>query len=136
MRASTCLVASLCFCMVATALAVTLTTGNVTAAGGSANLDQCANGPVSAPVPCTGANWQNGNANANNAHWAEGDSIAYRIKFTALTAGSPHQVTIEWDTTKAGKHALDYLTSYNRTEKTGNDPCSGVSVYTVCCRRR
>ncbi|PYR26180.1 MAG: hypothetical protein DMF98_09830, partial [Acidobacteria bacterium] len=111
----------------ATALAAMLTTGNVTAAGGSANLDQCANGPVSAPVPCAGANWQNGNANANNAHWAEGESIAYRLKFSSLAPGSSHYVTIQWDTTKAGKHALDYVTSYNRTEKSGNDPCSGIS---------
>jgi hypothetical protein len=126
MRARTRLVASLCLCAVATALAVTLTTGNVTAAGGSANIDQCANGPVSAPVPCTGVNWQNGNANANNAHWAEGESIAYRLKFGSLVPGSTHYVTIQWDTTKGGKHALDYLTSYNRTEKSGNDPCSGI----------
>ena len=111
MRARTRLVASLCLCAVATALAAMLTTGNVTAAGGSANLDQCANGPVSAPVPCTGANWQNGNANANNAHWAEGESIAYRLSFGSLIPASTHYVTIQSDTTKAGKHALDYLTS-------------------------
>ena len=118
MKPGTRLLLSLLLCAVATALAATFATRNVTAAGGnpSANLDQCANGPAYAPVPCTGSAWQNGNANASNAHWAEGDSIAYRMKFGGLVPGSTHHVTIQWDTTKGGKHALDYLTSYNRTE--------------------
>ena len=129
MRVSTRLAATLSVCAAAAALSAALTTGNVTAAGGnpSADLDQCANGPADAPVHCTGSAWQNGNANASGAHWAEGESIAYRLKFGGLVPGSTHQVTIQWDTTKGGKHALDYLTSYNRTEKTSNDPCSGIA---------
>jgi DNA/RNA endonuclease YhcR with UshA esterase domain len=128
MKAGTRLLASLSFCAAAATLALTLASRNVAAAGGnpSANLDQCANGEIFAPVPCTGSAWQNGNTNAGNSHWYEGDSIAYRITFSSLTPGSTHKVTIEWDTTKGGKHALDYLTSYNRSEKVGNDPCSGV----------
>src|SRR6266511_752336 len=100
MRARTRLVASLCLCAVAAALAATLTTGHVTAAGTnpSADIDQCANGPVDAPVPCTGSAWQNGNANASGAHWSEGESIAYRMKFGGLVPGSTHYVTIQWDT--------------------------------------
>ena len=35
-------------------------------------------------------------------------------------------VTIEWDTTKSSKHAIDYLTTYNRTVANAN-PCLGVS---------
>jgi len=129
MKAGTRLLASLSLCAVAVMLAVALETPNVTAAGGnpSADIDQCANGPLTAPVPCTGTAWQNGNANGSSAHWAEGDSIAYRVKFGSLSTGTSHQITIEWDTTKGGKHALDYLTSYNRTENVGNDPCSGVA---------
>lgn len=94
----------------------------------SANLDQCANGPFSAPSPCTGANWQNGNLGQSQAHYYEGDSVPYRLKFNDLAtgAGNPHSVTIEWDTTQSGKHAIDYLTTYNRTEVIGNNPCSGV----------
>jgi hypothetical protein len=41
-----------------------------------------------------------------------------------ITPGTSHRVTIQWDTTKGGKHAIDYLTSYNRTA--AGDPCSGV----------
>ena len=82
----------------------------------SADLDQWGNeDPVS---------WQNGNLNDNQADYFEGDSVAYRMKFDNLSLSS-HTVTIGWDTTKGGKHALDYLTSYDRTETT--DPCFGIS---------
>jgi hypothetical protein len=93
----------------------------------NADLDQCGNGPLSAPVPCTLDAWQNGNLNANQAHYGEGDSVPYRMKFAELTVGGSNTVTISYDTTKSGKHALDYLTSYDRTENIGNNPCSGVA---------
>src|SRR5262245_21594153 len=86
-------------------------------AAAAANLDQWAN---SAP-----ASWQNGNLNESNSVYKEGDSVAYRMKFSGLALGA-HSVTIEWDTTKSGKHAIDYLTSYNRTEAAA-DPCIGVA---------
>jgi hypothetical protein len=47
----------------------------------NADLDQCANGQTSAPVPCTLTAWQNGNVNQNQAHYGEGDSVPYRMKF-------------------------------------------------------
>jgi|GEM_PF-1605287 len=87
-----------------------------TAGNSSADLDQWGN---EAPI-----GWQNGNLNGNQADYFEGDSVAYRMKFDNLSLSS-HTVTIGWDTTKGGKHALDYLTSYDRTETT--DPCSGVT---------
>src|SRR5829696_8779249 len=93
----------------------------------SADLDQCGNGPASAPVPCTLDAWQNGNLNQNQAHYGEGDSVPYRMKFDQLVIGGPNTVTISYDTTKGGKHALDYLTDYDRTESTGNNPCSGIA---------
>src|SRR5688572_19215561 len=34
----------------------------------SADLDHCENGPLSAPVQCTGSAWGNGNLNQNSAH--------------------------------------------------------------------
>src|SRR5262245_64968256 len=79
----------------------------------SGDLDQCANGGVGqAAVSCAGSAWQNGNLNQNQAHYNEGDSIPYRLRLDGLTTGtSSHTVTIEWDTTQNGKHALDYLTS-------------------------
>jgi Prealbumin-like fold domain len=92
-----------------------------------ADLDQCANGPTSTPVPCTLDAWQNGNVNQNQAHYSEGNSVPYRMKFDELVVGGTNTVTISYDTTKNGKHALDYLTDYDRTASAGNNPCSGIA---------
>ncbi len=95
----------------------------------AAQLTQCANGGVGNPVlPCSGSNWDTGNVNNSKAHWVEGQSVAYRTALTGFTVGSSNTVTISYDTTKGGKHAVDYLTSFDRTETLGmgNDPCSGV----------
>src|SRR5205085_4380172 len=90
------------------------------------NLDQCGNGPLSAATDCNPLSWQNGNLNGNQAHYFEGDSVPYRLTFLNLSTTGTHTVTIEWDTTKGGKHALDYITSFDRTVTTA-DPCAGVT---------
>src|SRR5258706_10060878 len=95
------------------------------------NIDQCANGqaataPPAVLLPCTGNNWKNGDLNANNSQYVEGDSVSYRAVYTAA-ASSVVNLTISYDTTKSGKHAIDYLTTYDRTNTTGNDPCNGVT---------
>jgi hypothetical protein len=103
--------------------------GVVVAANPAANLDQCANGSLASPnVPaCNPTEWVNGNLGASKAHYNEGDSVPYRMRFSNLAVSSPtHTITIEWDTTKSGKHSLDYLTSFDRTVTTAN-PCVGVS---------
>lgn len=92
---------------------------------GAANLDQCRNGTQDAPLDCTGANWVNGNLNGSQAHYVEGESVPYRMRFTGLTLAA-HNVTIEFDSTQSAKHAIDYLTTFNRTEATA-DPCSGIA---------
>jgi|GEM_PF-1121900 len=103
---------------------------------GSANLDTCANGPFSAPVQCTDDNWQNGNLNGSKSHYFEGDSVPYRTVFADLIVGHTYTITIEYDTTQGGKHALDYLTSFDQTEHTpGNNPCrqkQGGSIVDIC----
>ncbi len=100
-----------------------------TAAGNpSADLDQCANadGSGGAASDCDPVNWVNGNLGESKARYLEGDSIPYRMRFDNLATSGTHTVTIEWDTTKSDKHAIDYLTSFNRTVTTAN-PCAGVS---------
>ncbi len=93
----------------------------------AANIDDCANGPVSAPSGCAlASSWGNGNLNASKAHYLEGDSVPFRFLFTNLSTNGNHQITIAWDTTKDGLHAFDYLTSFNRSETTTN-PCVGVA---------
>ena len=89
------------------------------------NLDQCANLTVTCDTS-NPAQWQNGNLNASNSHYSEGESVPYRARFTDLSPGQMYSATIEWDTTQQGKHAIDYLTGIARTETTA-DPCSGLS---------
>lgn len=95
----------------------------------SADLDQCRNGTSGSPVACTGSAWVNGNANATQAHWAENQFIAYRVKFNDLSIGS-HTFTIGYDISASSKHAIDYLGTFNTTESTA-DPCSGIAGCTL-----
>jgi hypothetical protein len=117
---------------------VSLTAGTATAANQAANIDQCANGGVGPPIvllPCAGSNWVNGNVNGQKAHWQEGEFISYRATLTHLVPGD-HTLDIHWDTIHGGKHAIDYLGSFDATETTSpipsalhannNDPCGDV----------
>ncbi|PIF62139.1 T9SS type A sorting domain-containing protein [Flavobacterium sp. 11] len=79
----------------------------------TANIDQIRNGSKSSPV--TPGNWVNGNANATQAHYAEGWSIPYRIVMNNLVSGS-HDLIIEWDIKHSGKNALDYITHYDNID--------------------
>jgi prealbumin domain-containing protein len=118
--------------IIATLLGSLLLTSVVALAAGnpSATLDQCANGSLSNPdgTPCqSSSEWVNGNLGSSKAHYSEGDSVPYRFTFGNLATGATiHAVTLEWDTTKSSKHALDYITTWNRTV-TSSNPCIGVS---------
>jgi hypothetical protein len=104
-------------------------TSSFTDANPSADVDQCANDPAPSPssdgCSANASDWVNGNLGSSKSLYFEGDSIPYRMKFDNLAPGS-HTATIEWDTTKGGTHALDYLTSFDRTVATA-DPLLGVS---------
>jgi len=103
---------------------------SVLAANPSANLDQCANDPApSSHLDGCNSNanqWVNGNLGASKAVYQEGDSIPYRITFTNLSTSGTHVVTIEWDTTKQSKHALDYIDTYTQTVGNAN-ACLGIT---------
>jgi len=71
----------------------------------------------------TDLDWVSGNLGASKATYYEGDSVPYYASFINLTIGNVYSLTIEWDTTKAGKHALDYLTTYDRSYSPDN-PCT------------
>jgi hypothetical protein len=60
--------------------------------------------------------WANGNINKNNSCYAEGNAIPYRYFLESLTAGSTHYFTIEFEATKGGTHAIDYLAQYDLSE--------------------
>lgn len=96
---------------------------------GSVGLFQCENGPLGAPVDCTG-NWQNGNLGTQHNHYQEGDTIPYKIMFGELEASTSYSITIGWDAIHSGRHAIDYLQTWNNT--TGGDPCSAAGASTIC----
>ena len=86
----------------------------------SLGIEQCANLSSTCDTP---AEWITGNLGQSKALYLEGQSVPYRAVLSGLTAGRTYAVRIEWDTTESGKHALDYLTSFDRTEA-GADPCA------------
>jgi hypothetical protein len=91
------------------------------------NIDQCQNGPSSGSLlPCRD-NWTNGALTPQDSQYREDESVSFRVVFTGLTPGQSYTLTIDYDTTKSGKHAYDYLTSYDRVPNTNptnnNDPC-------------
>jgi uncharacterized repeat protein (TIGR01451 family) len=80
-----------------------------------------------------GANWQNGNLNHNQAILLEGDSVPYQDQFNGLSVGprNNYVFTIQWQTTNMGKHALDYLTSYDYTWNGGSGTGSSVDGHAL-----
>ena len=101
----------------------------------AADIDQCHNGAVNdlpAVEDCVGAQWVNGNANGNQAHYREGDYIHYRIKFTNLkTDGTTYTVKLGYDIfDNNGRHAIDYLGTYNKDNRNAQ-PSPGLADYLV-----
>jgi hypothetical protein len=97
-----------------------------------ATINQCANGPAPSPnsdgCAVTGGGnvgWVTGSLGQSNSVYYEGDSVPYRVSFGSVSLAA-HTVTIERDTTKGGKHALDQITSFNRTVADAN-PCLGFA---------
>ena len=85
------------------------------------NLDQCRNGESTTPNDCLdfgasqgSAGWVNGNAGPEHSHYAEGHSIPYRARMTELPVGGTVTIELGYDIKHGGKHALDFLTHYQR----------------------
>ncbi len=91
----------------------------------SVSLEQCSNLSTTCDTAHS-ANWQTGNLGTSNSNYAEGDNVPYRTIASNLTVGKTYKLQLEWDATQSGKHALDYPTSFDRTEGTAN-PCAGVT---------
>jgi hypothetical protein len=110
--------------------------GVALAANPAADLDQCANDPAPSPrtdgCNTSASQWVNGNLNASKSLYFEGDTIPYRMRFTNLAGLNTvvHHVIIEWDTTKGGKHAIDYLDDVDESVNgtPAINPCLGVST--------
>ncbi|BAL23866.1 hypothetical protein [Azoarcus sp. KH32C] len=99
------------------------------------SLSQWADGPSPDLPVATGSQadkWQNGNLGSQQAHYAEDESVPYRAVITDAKEGTLYALTIEWDTTQQGKHALDYLTTWDASFPTSRNetfpsPTLGVS---------
>ncbi len=83
-------------------------------------LDECGSGDPCPGSTCTYASgklqWVNGNAGAETAHYAEGMSIAYRVRMTEVPTGKPITITLGYDIKHSDHHAIDYLTHFQRLE--------------------
>ena len=95
------------------------------------SYDQCSNddgdGYASGD---TGCRWIFGNLEHNNATYAEGEATVQRLWLEDLLPGSQHTVTLKYGTTKGGKHAYDYLTTWNYSENwiTDADLCEDIDA--------
>jgi hypothetical protein len=93
-------------------------------------LWQCQPGPYDPTTfDCTTSGpdgWKTGN---NDGPFKEGDTVPYRTRFQNLISTNQYRIQIEWDTSKADKHALDYLKTYNATVLSA-DPCLSLTGIT------
>ena len=71
--------------------------------------------------------WQHGNINEQNSTYFEGEVIPYYTTFSNIIPGNEYKIQIEWDTTKAGLHALDYITTYD-TSYVPTPPCDDAGI--------
>ena len=79
--------------------------------------DQCSNDDGDGyGAPDTGCRWINGNLNGNNSTYQEGESTVQRLWIEGFAPGSTHTVTLQYGTTKQGKHAYDFLTTWSHSE--------------------
>src|SRR4029079_12788715 len=77
----------------------------------------------------TGCRWTNGNLQSNNSTYFEGDATPQRLWLDGLTPGETDTITFDYGTTKQGKHAYDYLTTFDKSETwiTVPDRCDGIT---------
>ena len=119
----------LLFCVAALAITITAQKRDSLVIG--VDIEQCANGPLSAPIPCNTSSgndgYTRGNVNESKSHYFEGQFVPIRLVVTGLTPGQVYSVTLGYDYTKSGKYATDYLGSYDFTESMNNNPCVGVT---------
>ena len=96
--------------------------------------DQCSNDDGDGyATGDTGCRWINGNLQTNNSRYFEGDSTVQRLWLTELDPGSTHTITLEYGTTRNGKHAYDFLTTWNWSESwvTVADRCQDITGCTA-----
>src|SRR5262249_35059147 len=71
------------------------------------------------------AGWQNGNLNANQSIYYEGQSVPFQMILTGMTTGVTYSVDLQLQFLNSGAHAYDYFSSYYYTNPNGRP-----SIYT------
>src|SRR4030095_5551062 len=79
----------------------------------------------------TGCRWINGNLQSNNSKYFEDDSTVQRVWVTGFEPNTEHTITLKYGTTKAGKHAYDFLTTWDCSENwiVDADRCQDISGF-------
>jgi hypothetical protein len=90
----------------------------------SASLEQIRNGGADKPVDP--AQWQNGNAGNQTAHYVEGHSIGYRVLLSDLPASTTVELIMAYDIRHSSKNAIDFLTHYDRLQPHGQFTVGGL----------
>ena len=80
----------------------------------AANLDQVRNGAAGSPVDP--GDWVNGNLGEQQAHYIEGYSVPYRAVLTDMPLATEVRLILGYDIKHSDKHALDFLTHFNRID--------------------
>lgn len=86
----------------------------------SCQITQGQNGGVGLPV-VSPVNFERGNSNGSKSHFAEGNSVPYRVEFTTLEAATQYKVRFGFDVKKNGKYAIDYITGFQNLQSTRYD---------------
>ncbi len=92
--------------------------------------DQCSNDDGDGyTTGNTGCRWITGAIGQNNSVYFEGDSTPQRVWLEGFAPNTSHTVTFKYGTTKGGKHAYDYLTSWNASENwiATPDQCENIT---------
>ena len=102
----------------------------VASAASIGSYDQCANNLGTGYGGAdSGCHWINGNLQSNNSRYSEGEATVQRVWLTGFAPGSSHTVTLQYGTTKGGKHAYDFLTTWNASESwiVESDQCQSIT---------
>jgi hypothetical protein len=95
----------------------------------SASLEQLKNGKASSPDHP--GSWVKGTLIPQLSHYYEGQSVPYRVIMKDLPVNTLVTIRIGFDITKNGKHAIDYLTSYNYTGNPSHEDVYGHTFGTI-----
>ena len=100
------------------------------------DFEQGQNGGVGLPRKSP-IEFARGNSNSSKSHFAEGNSVPYRIEIDNLQPNTRYRILISFDVKKSGKYALDYITGFQNLQINSSElpefvsPLRGTSLESV-----